>query len=41
MIEACRVLVVEDEYLLAADLELALQSEGAEIVGPICECPRH
>src|SRR5689334_13333496 len=37
MIEACRVLVVEDEYFLAADLELALQSEGAEIVGPIYE----
>ncbi|WP_456837081.1 response regulator [Bradyrhizobium sp. USDA 4486] len=31
------MLIVEDEYFLAADLEEALRSEGAEIVGPICE----
>ena len=31
-----RVLIVEDEYYLAADLELALRTEGAEVVGPIC-----
>ncbi|MGY8684066.1 hypothetical protein Q2941_40850 [Bradyrhizobium sp. UFLA05-153] len=30
-------MVVEDEYFLAADLAECLQSEGAEIVGPICE----
>jgi DNA-binding NtrC family response regulator len=34
---AHRVLIVEDEYYLAADLELALQSEGAEIVGLVGE----
>jgi len=37
MSSSCRVLIVEDEYFLAADLEDALRSEGAEIVGPICE----
>ena len=31
-----RVLIVEDEYYLAADLELAFMTEGAETVGPIC-----
>jgi DNA-binding NtrC family response regulator len=35
--ESHRVLIVEDEYYLAADLELALRSEGAEVVGPICK----
>src|SRR5947209_2565319 len=30
-----RVLIVEDEFYLAADLEVALQSEGAEVVGPM------
>jgi CheY-like chemotaxis protein len=30
-------LIVEDEYFLATDLEESLRSEGAEIVGPICE----
>jgi CheY-like chemotaxis protein len=33
----CRVLIVEDEYFLANDLERALRLEGAEIVGPISE----
>lgn len=37
MTRACRVLIVEDEYFLAADLEESLRSEGAEIVGPIYE----
>ena len=32
-----RVLIVEDEYYLAADLEAALRSQGADIVGPLCE----
>jgi len=31
----CRVLVVEDEYLLAYDLEKALRDHGADVVGPI------
>jgi CheY-like chemotaxis protein len=29
-----RLLVVEDEYLIAADLALALDDGGAEVVGP-------
>jgi hypothetical protein len=33
----CRVLILEDEYYLAADLEASLSSAGAEIVGPISE----
>lgn len=42
MVEATnthRVLIIEDEYYLAADLEAALQSEGAEVIGPICTLP--
>jgi two-component SAPR family response regulator len=31
----CRVLVVEDEFFLAADLEDALDHSGADIVGPL------
>ena len=30
-----RVLVVEDEYYLAADLARALEDAGAEVVGPV------
>lgn len=30
-----RVLIVEDEYYLAADLAEALRARGAEIVGPV------
>jgi DNA-binding response OmpR family regulator len=30
-----RILVVEDEYYLAADLSRALSDAGAEVVGPI------
>jgi CheY-like chemotaxis protein len=36
---ARRVLIVEDEYYLAADLELALEAEGAGVVGPISDLP--
>lgn len=35
MTEACRILIIEDEYFLADDLERALRAEGAEVVGPI------
>ena len=31
----CRVLVVEDEYFLASDLEKALRDGGAKVVGPV------
>lgn len=34
-----RVLIVEDEYYLAADLELALRAEGVEAVGPVGTLP--
>ena len=30
-----RILVVEDEYLLADDLRTALQDVGSEVVGPV------
>lgn len=30
-----RVLVVEDEYLLAEDLRAALERQGAEVMGPV------
>lgn len=30
-----RVLIVEDEYLLAEDLRLTLERHGAEVVGPV------
>jgi CheY-like chemotaxis protein len=31
----CRVLVVEDEYLIADELGRALQEHGAEMIGPV------
>jgi DNA-binding response OmpR family regulator len=30
-----RILVVEDEYFLAADLAEALRARGAEVIGPV------
>ena len=30
-----RILVVEDEYFIAADIRSALQDEGAEVLGPV------
>lgn len=33
----CRVLIVEDEYFLAQDLAVALQSRGAKIVALVEE----
>lgn len=35
-----RILIVEDEYFIAADLQRALQAEGAEIVGPVGDVGR-
>ena len=29
-------MIIEDEYYLAADLEQAIQTEGAPAVGPVC-----
>lgn len=34
-LNGCRVLIVEDEYFLANDLENAFKARGAIIVGPI------
>ncbi|RVT95795.1 response regulator [Rhodovarius crocodyli] len=34
-LRARRVLIVEDEYYIAQDLRIALESEGAEILGPV------
>ncbi len=31
----CRLLVVEDEYMLADDLRSALEDEGAVVLGPV------
>ena len=33
----CRILVVEDEYFLANDLEKVLRENGALVIGPIGE----
>jgi CheY-like chemotaxis protein len=33
-----RVLIVEDEYLIAADLAKSLEELGAEVVGPVPSC---
>jgi DNA-binding response OmpR family regulator len=30
-----RILIVEDEYLLAADLAEAMRARGAEVIGPV------
>lgn len=30
----CRILVVEDEYMLACDLQQALEDAGAVVIGP-------
>lgn len=34
-LRGCRVLIVEDEYLIADDLRNALTGAGAEVLGPI------
>lgn len=34
MLDDCNILVVEDEVLIAMDLSLALEDDGAAIVGP-------
>ena len=36
-VDGCRVLIVEDEYFVAQDLEQELKSIGATIVGPIAD----
>lgn len=34
ILHGCRILVVEDEYMLAADLEMELLNAGAIVLGP-------
>lgn len=34
ILHTCRILVVEDEYILAADLEMELLDAGAIVLGP-------
>ena len=34
-LDGCRVLVVEDDYLLADDLKKELEAHGTKVVGPI------
>jgi DNA-binding response OmpR family regulator len=36
-LHGCRVLVIEDEYFLANDMEQTLKSHGARIIGPYAE----
>jgi hypothetical protein len=36
-IEGCRVLIIEDEYLLADDLAKALRLVGCKVIGPVAE----
>ena len=36
-LKGCRVLVVEDEYFIASDLENAFREHGAAVIGPIAE----
>lgn len=35
LLDQCRILVVEDEYLLADELALELEEEGATVLGPV------
>ena len=34
-----RILVVEDEYVLAKDLQTELECQGAEVTGPVASIP--
>ncbi|WCS24543.1 response regulator [Methylobacterium sp. NMS14P] len=34
-LSGCRVLVVEDEYLIASEVKRWLRSAGAEVIGPV------
>jgi DNA-binding NtrC family response regulator len=36
-LKGCRVLIIEDEFFLADDLERALRDDGAEVIGPVGE----
>lgn len=34
-LQGCRILVVEDDALVALDLEMMLQGAGCEVIGPV------
>ena len=34
-LQGVRILIVEDEFLLAMDIESAIREEGGEVVGPV------
>lgn len=36
-IEGCKILIVEDEYILAEDLRRLLELAGAEVLGPVAD----
>ena len=40
LLRGCRVLVVEDEFFLALDLESELRARGADVVGLIGDLPQ-
>jgi len=35
LLEGCKILVVEDEYVLAMELHSSLESAGATVIGPV------
>ncbi len=37
MLHAARVLILEDDYYLATDLQLALEAAGARVLGPFAD----
>lgn len=37
ILRSARVLVLEDDYYLATDLQVALENEGARVVGPFAD----
>ncbi len=39
-LEGLRLLVVEDEYLIASDLLMALENAGARVFGPVSDVER-
>ena len=34
-LRGCRVLIVEDRYLIASELEAEVRTLGAEVLGPV------
>ena len=39
-LKGCKILVVEDEHLIAQDLEVMLEDAGANVVGPVDSLPK-